>query len=360
MSELEKNTERDVLEKSAHTEPDFVENIPHADYPEMLTVSTSPHMKDTMTTPVIMRKVLIALAPAALWGVYIFGLRAAAILLISIVSSVFFEWAAQKLLRRTCTVGDFSAAVTGLLIGMNLSVAVPLWLPVVGSFFAIVVVKQLFGGIGKNIVNPALAARVFMFAWPAEMGVFTKAGERINSLAINYTAPDAVTSATPLASLKAGTLPSDTVFDMLLGNVGGCIGEVSALLLIIGGIYLLMSKVITWHIPVSYIATVAIICAIFPQTSDRMAFVLCEIAAGGLMLGAFFMATDYVTSPITPTGRLIFGVGCGLITVFIRYFGGYPEGVSFSILIMNLLVWYIDKLTIPRKFGGNDRVKKEK
>lgn len=358
MSELEKNNAQDVRDVSS--EPEFVENLHRANYPEMLTVSTSPHMKDTMTTPVIMGKVLAALTPAALWGVYTFGIRAAAILVISILSCVLFEWASQKLLRRTVTVGDFSAAVTGLLIGMNLSAAVPLWLPVAGAFFAIVVVKQLFGGIGKNIVNPALAARVFMFAWPAEMGVFTKAGERISSLAVNYTAPDAITGATPLASLKSGVFPSDTVFDMFLGNQSGCIGEVSALLLIIGGIYLLMTKVITWHIPVSYIATVALACALFPQNDVRMTFVMYELVAGGLMLGAFFMATDYATSPVTPNGRLIYGVGCGLLTVFIRYFGGYPEGVSFSILIMNLLVWYIDKLTIPRKFGGNDRVKEEK
>lgn len=348
----------DATEPETALPPDAAET---ADFPEMLTVSPSPHMKDTVTTPVIMRRVLIALAPAALWGVYSFGLRAAAILIISIVSCVFFEWAAQKILRRTVTVSDFSAAVTGLLIGMNLSASVPLWLPVAGSFFAIVVVKQLFGGIGKNIVNPALAARVFMFAWPSEMGVFTRAGERISSLAVKYAAPDAITCATPLASLKTGDLPSDSFFDMLLGNIGGCIGEVSSVLLIIGGIYLIMSKVITWHIPVSYIATVAVVCAVFPLNPDaRLDFVLCELAAGGLMLGAVFMATDYTTSPVTGTGRVIFGIGCGLLTVFIRYFGGYPEGVSFSILIMNLLVWYIDKLTIPTRFGGKDRVKKEK
>lgn len=326
-------------------------------YPEMLTVSPNPHMKDTVTTGRIMLKVIVALLPAAIWGVYAFGLRAAAILVIAVASAVLSEFVIEKILKKKVTVADLSAAVTGLLIGMNLSPAVPLWLPAVGSVFAIVVAKQLFGGIGKNIVNPALIARVFMFAWPQRMGAFTKFGERITSLAVNYDVPDAVSSATPLASLKAGELPQDTFFDMFLGNTAGCIGEVSALLLIIGGLYLIFSGVITWHIPVAYIATVAAVCAIFPKAEPRFDFVLCELVAGGLMLGAFFMATDYATSPVTPTGRLIYGFGCGLITVFIRYFGGYPEGVSFSILIMNLLVWYIDKLTVPRRFGGKSDAK---
>lgn len=331
------------------------------EFPELLTVEPSPHMKSPRTVGSVMRRVLLALAPAALWGVYVFGLRAAAILAISVFFSVFFEWGIEKILKRPNTIGDFSAAVTGLLIGMNLSCAVPLWMPAVGAFFAIVVVKQLFGGIGKNIVNPALAARVFMFAWPSQMGVFVRPMERVNSLAMTYTAPDSVVGATPLASLKGGSLPDDTIFDMLLGNQGGCIGEISALLLIIGGIYLLLTKVITWHIPFAYIATVALVTYVFPSNPEtRLHFMIYELVSGGIMLGAFFMATDYATSPVTPKGRIIFGVGCGLITVFIRYFGGYPEGVSFSILIMNLLVWYIDKLTIPQRFGGKTERVKEK
>jgi len=329
-------------------------------YPEMLTVSSNPHMKDDVTTPKIMRKVIVALLPATIWGVYSFGLRAAAIVIIAILSSVLFEAIAEKILRRPVTVADFSAAVTGLLIGLNLSPAVPLWLPVAGSFFAVVVVKQLFGGIGKNIVNPALAGRVFMFAWPGFMGEFTKFGARISSLAIEYDVPDAVSSATPLSSLKVGELPSDSFFDMFIGNISGCIGEVSALLLIIGGLYLMFSKIISWQIPVSYIATVALLTIIFSRIPDApVEFMLSELVSGGLMLGAFFMATDYATSPVTPVGRLIFGCGCGLITVFIRFFGGYPEGVSFSILIMNLLVWYIDKLTVPHVFGGKRHVKEK-
>lgn len=319
---------------------------------QLLTVSPSPHMKHPDTVASVMGDVIIALLPALAWGVYIFGSRALTVTLISVMSCVLFEAVAQFILKRQITVLDLSAAVTGLLIAMNLSPAVPLWLPVAGAFFAIVVVKQLFGGIGKNIVNPALAARVFMFAWPSEMGVYSEPKSALDALKINLESSDIVASATPLASLKHGNLPDVTIFDMIIGNTGGSIGEISAFLLAAGGIYLLVRKVITWHIPVAYIGTVAILTYLFPQNEQALNFMLCEILSGGLMLGAIFMATDYVTSPVTEKGRLIFGVGCGLITVFIRYFGGYPEGVSFSILIMNLLVWYIDKLTKPVKFGG--------
>ena len=355
MSELEK---KELTPEAAPTTaaPEAAPAAPNESaitYPDMLTVSPNPHMKDDMTTRRIMLKVIVALLPAAIWGVYAFGLRAAAILILATGSAIFFEFAAQKVLKKNITVSDCSAAVTGLLIGMNLSPTVPLWLPVVGSFFAIVVVKQLFGGIGKNIVNPALAARVFMFAWPQRMGAFVGFGERISSLSINFSDYDAVSSATPLAALKQGAVPEGTTyFDMFVGNVGGTIGEISALLLILGGLYLLFTKVITWHIPVAYIGTVAVLSLAFPKLDARFDYMLFELFAGGLMLGAFFMATDYATSPVTPKGRLIYGVGCGLITVFIRLFGGYPEGVSFSILIMNLLAWYIDKFTIPKRFGG--------
>lgn len=318
----------------------------------LLTISPSPHMKHPDTVTSVMGDVIIALLPALAWGVYIFGSRALVITLISVLSCVLFEAATQRILKRPVTVLDLSAAVTGLLIGMNLSPAVPLWLPVAGSFFAIVVVKQVFGGIGKNIVNPALAARVFMFAWPTEMGIFPEPKSALSATKINLDSADIVASATPLSYLKQGELPDVTIFDMIIGNIGGTIGEISAFLLVAGGIYLLVRKVITWHIPVAYIATVAILTYFFPQNDQALNFMLSELLAGGLILSAFFMATDYVTSPVTPNGRLIYGVGCGLITVFIRYFGGYAEGASFSILIMNLLVWYIDKLTKPVKFGG--------
>jgi len=329
-------------------------NISDVTYPELLNVSPSPHIKNSDTTASVMLRVIIALIPDCIWGVYRFGARAGLILLLSTASAVLFEWAYQMLMKKKVAVGDLSAALTGLLIGMNLPAAAPLWLGIVGSFFAVIVVKGLFGGIGKNIVNPALAARVFMFAWPTEMGLFPKAGERINDLSVNLSGADAIAGATPLASLGAGKLPEDvSLFDMIIGNTGGCIGEISAVLLILGGIYLLITKVITWHIPVAFIGTVALVAFFFPHGEmagiDSM---LCHLFSGGLLLGAFFMATDYVTSPVTAKGQIIYGVGCGLITIFIRYFGGYPEGVSFSILIMNLVSGYIDKVTMPKRFGG--------
>lgn len=325
-----------------------------AGYPELLNVSPASHIKNPDTTQAIMLRVLIALTPACLWGIFRFGLRAAEILLLCTASAVLFEWLFCKIMKKKNTVSDLSAAVTGLLIGMNLTVAAPLWMGIVGAFFAIVVVKGLFGGLGKNIVNPALAARVFMFAWPTEMGLFPKAGERINDLSVTFGGADAVAGATPLASLGQGAFPEDvTLFDMILGNTGGCIGEVSAVLLILGGIYLLCTRVITWHIPVAFIGTVALVSFIFPLGGLNAAdFMLCQIFSGGVMLGAIFMATDYVTSPVTRWGQIIYGAGCGLITVFIRYFGGYPEGVSFAILIMNLISGYIDKATMPKRFGG--------
>lgn len=321
--------------------------------PELLTVSPSPHIKLKTTTRSIMLDVIIALLPACLWGIYVFGARAAIILLISVASSVFFEWIYRKLMKLPNTVGDLSAAVTGLLLGMNLPATVPYWLPVVGSAFAIVLVKQIFGGIGKNFLNPALAARVFLFlSWPTFMGKFSDIATRPGL------GSDFVAGATPLASLKEGSLGGTSLLDMFLGNIGGCIGEVSALCLILGGVYLLIRKVITWHIPVSFLGTVAVLCLIFPQAGNAFEFAAYELLAGGLMIGAIFMATDYVTSPITGMGRIIFGVGCGLIVVLIRFFGSYPEGVSFAILVMNALVLYIDKLTKPRVFGGAKHGKK--
>jgi len=322
--------------------------------PEFLTVSPSPHIKSPETTTTVMLDVIIALMPAFIWGVYVFGFRALVIGLISVGACVGFEAAAQFLMGRRITVTDLSAAVTGLLLAMNLPVTVPLWMPVVGSFFAIVVVKQLFGGIGKNFVNPALAARVFLFSWASDMSTFQLPGKTISSAAVTLDGADIIAGATPLASLKAGQLPDVNIFDMLIGNIGGCIGEVSSLLLIAGGIYLIcFRKVITWHIPAAYIGTVAALTFLFPQYGGvALDFMLCELLAGGLMIGAFFMATDYATSPVTPVGRIVYGVGCGVITVLIRYFGSYPEGVSFSILIMNMLVWYLDRATLPRRFGG--------
>ncbi|MBO5649293.1 MAG: RnfABCDGE type electron transport complex subunit D [Clostridia bacterium] len=320
----------------------------------MLTVSTSPHIKSPVTTRTIMIDVLIALLPSCIWGIYAFGPRALSILLISVISAVGFEALYQLLLKKTVTVLDFSAAVTGLLLGMNMPASAPLWVPIIGSFFAIVVVKQLYGGIGRNFMNPALAARAFlMLAWPSHMTSVTMPYTSSSPIALSIDTADIIAGATPLAELKAGTIPDIGTFNMLLGAKPGTIGEVSTLLLIGGGIYLLARRVITWHIPVSYITTVALISYLFPaNVAERVEFVACEIICGGLMLGAIFMATDYATTPVTANGRLLFGVGCGLITIFIRYFGGYNEGVTFAILIMNTLVWYIDTLTKPKRFGG--------
>ncbi|MBR5252584.1 MAG: RnfABCDGE type electron transport complex subunit D [Clostridia bacterium] len=323
--------------------------------PKFLTVSPSPHIKSPETTTTVMLEVIIALLPAFIWGVYIFGWRALVLGVLSIGSCVAFEALTQKMLHRPITVKDLSAAVTGLLLVMNLPVSVPLWMPIIGAFIAIVVVKQLFGGIGKNFLNPALAARVFLFsAWASNMSAtsYTAPGNRINSLA--WEMSDVVSSATPLAALKGGELPKIGLTDMVIGNIGGCIGEVSAVLLALGGLYLIIRHIITWHIPVAYIGTVALLTLVFARGDvSALSFMLYEVFAGGLMIGAFFMATDYATSPVTPRGRLLFGFGCGVITVMIRYFGSYPEGVSFAILIMNMLVWYIDKVTMPRRFGGN-------
>lgn len=323
---------------------------PHA----MLTVSTSPHIKSPVTTRSIMIDVLIALAFPCLWGIYIFGPRSLSLLLIAVFCAVGFEALYQLLLKKPITITDCSAAVTGLLVGMNLPATAPLWIPIVGSFFAIVIVKQLYGGIGKNFMNPALAARAFlMLAWPTQMTASPLPYTTSSPLAMSIDTVDIVASSTPMQQIKAGVIPETGMFNMLLGAKPGTIGEVASLLLIGGGLYLLFRRVITWHIPVSYLATVALLSYIFPlNAAERLEFMACEVICGGLLLGAIFMATDYATSPVTANGRLLYGFGCGAITMFIRYFGGYNEGVTFAILIMNTLVWYIDQLTKPKRFGG--------
>ncbi len=325
---------------------------------QLLTVSPSPHTRHGVRTSNLMLDVIIALLPATIWGIYIYGIRAAFVVLLSVASSVLFELLTQLLLRRTVTIADCSAALTGLLLGLNLSPTVPWYVPVVGAAFAIVVVKQLFGGIGKNIMNPALAARVFlMLCWTGDMTGFPAAYDRVRL----FGAADAVSSATPLVSLKTGVMPEGIgLLDLFLGRNGGCIGEISVLCLLVGGIYLIVRRVITWHIPVSFLGTVAILTLLLPRGgADPLSFMLASLCSGGLMLGAFFMATDYVTSPVTPMGRLIYGAGCGGLVVMIRYFSGYSEGVSFAILIMNALVWYLDMFTKPRIYGKGRKVKKQ-
>lgn len=308
---------------------------------QLFALSSSPHVRTKNTTSVIMRDVLIALAPAFVWSVIVFGYKAFVLTALSVALCVFFEAGYQKLTKKPVTVSDLSAAITGVLIAFNLPSSCAWWVLIPGTFFAIVIVKQLFGGIGKNIVNPAIAARIFMFvSWPSQMSAFKEP------------LSDAVSSATPLTSMKAGVLPNESLVDMFLGFIPGSIGEVSALMILIGGAYLLIRRVITWHIPVSFIATVALFSVIFPQAGTNLEYLVYSVLSGGLLLGAFFMATDYTTSPVTWKGRLIFGFGCGLITVAIRFLGAYPEGVSFAIMIMNLLVWYIDRVTLPRRFGA--------
>ena len=315
-----------------------------------LTISCSPHVHSPVTTPTIMRDVLIALLPALIGSVVFFGFRALMVTLVSAAACVFFEWGYRKLKKLDNTAYDLSAVVTGVLLAFVCPVTIPYWTIILGDLFAIVLVKQLFGGIGKNFVNPALAGRAFMFSWPVLMSTWVKVGFE-NAAGIFSTA-DAVTAATPLAAMHQGQMCEEPIMDLFIGNVGGCIGETSALLLLVGFVYLLARKVITARIPVAYIATVAVLAFLFPLGNDRTSWMAAQVFGGGLMLGAIFMATDYVTSPITKLGQIIFGIGCGVITILIRYFGGYNEGVSYAILVMNCCVILLDKVGRPVKFGA--------
>jgi Na+-translocating ferredoxin:NAD+ oxidoreductase subunit D len=305
-------------------------------------VSSSPHIRSGESTKRIMMDVAIALLPALFAGIWFFGLRALLLTIVAVVFAVASEIAMQKIMKRPVTAGDFSAVVTGLLIAFNVPATLPLWMVAIGSIFAIVIVKQCFGGVGHNFVNPALAARAVLLAsWPVDMTSWVQPGV------------DVVTTATPLAIIK-GTeavnqaLPS--LMDLFIGNVGGCIGETSALALLIGGLYLLYRRVINFRIPVVYISTVGVLAFVFG--GFNLSYVPFHILAGGLLLGAIFMATDYSSSPMTAKGQVIFAIGCGLLTAVIRFYGGYPEGVSYSILLMNITTPLIDRFTLPRKFGG--------
>ena len=304
-------------------------------------VSGTPHVRSKESIQSIMRDVIIALVPATAAGIYYFGLRALILIVAAIISAVFFEWLYEKITKKPVTINDLSAVVTGLLLAMNLPASAPVWVAIVGSAFAIIFAKQLFGGLGQNFINPALAGRAFLLAsYPTEMTTW---------VVPNGLAADAATYATPLAQLKNGALDA-SLKQLVIGQVGGTIGETCAIALIIGGIYLLYKHVISWKIPVIYIATVFILFAVIGRHGMRMP--LQEIFAGGVMLGGIFMATDYVTSPPTPWGKVIFGIGCGLITVLIRVWGSYPEGVSFAILFMNILNPYITSWTRNKPIGG--------
>ncbi len=303
-----------------------------------LVVASSPHFRAHATVQTIMGDVLIALAPALAAALYFFGFKAFTVIAVCVLASVVSEAAWQKLMGHPQTIKDLSAVVTGLLLAFNLPPTVPLWLAAFGSIFAIIVVKHFFGGIGQNIVNPALAARAMLLAsWPVAMTTWSV---------------DGMTTATPLALLKEGTVAIlPTLSDVFIGHVGGCLGETSALALLLGGAYLLWRKVISWHIPVIYISTVFVLTALLGREGWMTGNPLYEIFLGGLMVGAFFMATDYTTSPMTKKGQVIFASGCGILTTLIRLYGGYAEGVSYSILIMNLFVPLIDRVTVPRIFG---------
>ena len=315
-----------------------------ADRHTNLVVSAAPHINAPQNTASIMRDVCIALIPAVAVSIYIFGIQALILTLVCCAASVFFEWAAGRILKKNTTVGDWSAMVTGLILALNLPANMPYWMAVVGCFAAIVVAKQIFGGLGQNFANPAIVGRIALFVGFATQMSTWQITPRMSSAIINAAGADAVSGATPLGLLAKGSqLPSN--LEMFLGNVNGSMGEISAAALIIGGVYLIIRKVISPVIPVSFIGSVAVMALLFGQDP------VFQICAGGVMLGAIFMATDYVTSPITTAGKVIFGIGCGVLTVLIRIYGSYPEGVSFAILFMNILVPHIDDLTRHVAFG---------
>ncbi len=303
-----------------------------------LTVASSPHIKGKFRTNRLMLDVVIALLPALAAGAIVLGLRSLLVVAVSAASAVLFELIWCLIARKKITVLDFSALITGILFAMTLPVSVPLWLVVLGNFFAIIVVKSLFGGLGKNIFNPALAARaLLMLVYP--VGI------------TRYPGLDGVTSATPLHHMVMPALPEESLLDMFLGKCPGSIGEISALALLIGGIYLVVRKVISPRIPLAYIGTVALLSLVFFKTDNALLWMGYSVLSGGLLLGAIFMATDYVTSPVTAKGQILYGIGCGALTLCFRYFGLYPEGVTYAILLMNACVWAIDRYTGPRRFG---------
>jgi len=315
-----------------------------------LTISSSPHVHSKTTTQTIMRDVLIALAPAMIGAVYFFGFRALTVTLVSVLACVLFEKLYCKMTGMHDKTYDLSACVTGVLLAFVCPVTIPYWTIILGAAFAILLVKMLFGGLGRNIVNPALAGRAFMFSWPVLMSTWVKVG--FGNAAPVFGSADVVTAATPLANMHQGIMCEEPIADLFWGNVGGCLGETSAALLLVGLVYLLVRKVITIRIPLAYIGTVAVLTFLFPQGNDRIAWMAAQVFGGGLMLGAIFMATDYVTSPVTKLGQIIYGIGCGALTVLIRYFGGYNEGVSYAILCMNCCVVLLDRIGRPVKFGA--------
>ena len=303
-----------------------------------LTVASSPHIRGDFKSSRIMLDVMLALLPAMIVGIWLHGVRSLIVTVVAIASAVAFEWLYSVVTRTRNTIVDGSALVTGMLLAMTLPATVPYWLVIVGCGFAIIFVKALCGGLGQNIFNPALSARGFMMLiFPAYM--------------VRFEGVDGVTAATPLHHMVMPALPEESILDMFLGNCPGSIGEVSALALLLGGAYLVYRKVISVRIPAAYLGTVAVLTLVFHKTDFPVQWMLYSLFSGGVMLGAIFMATDYATSPVTAKGQIVYGIGCGALTVFFRYFGLFPEGVTYAILIMNAFVWIIDRHTAPRRFG---------
>ena len=304
-------------------------------------VTSSPHIRGKRNTQQIMLDVVIALLPALLAGTMIFGMRALLVTLVCAAAAVAAEWVCGMILYHRNTVKDLSSVVTGLLLALTLPATVPYWLAAIGSVFAIVVVKGLCGGLGKNVFNPALGARAFMMLfWPVHL--------------VRYIAPgsvDGVASATPLHHMVMPALPEESLGQMFMGNIGGTIGEVCTLALLVGEIYLIVKGIISVRIPAAYLGTVAVLTLIFSKGDNAVLWMLYSLLGGGVVLGALFMATDYATSPVTPKGQIIYGIGCGVLTVIFRYFGLFPEGVTYAILLMNACAWAIDRYCAPRRFG---------
>ena len=303
-----------------------------------LTVASSPHIRGDFKSSRIMLDVMLALTPALIVGIWMHGVRSLFVTLTAIVSCVALEWLYGKVTKTRNTIVDGSAMVTGMLLAMTLPATVPYWLVIVGSAFAIIFVKALCGGLGQNVFNPALSARGFMMLIAPKYMV-------------RFLSVDGVTEATPLHHMVMPALPEESVLDMFLGNCPGSIGEISALALLLGGAYLVWRKVISVRIPAAYLGTVAVLTLVFSKTDSPLLWMLYSLFGGGVMLGAIFMATDYATSPVTAGGQLLYGIGCGVLTVIFRYYGLFPEGVTYAILLMNALVWILDRYTAPRRFG---------
>lgn len=313
-----------------------------------LNISSAPHIRSSDNTRKLMLTVLVALVPALIAGVIVFGVRALIVVAISMAASVATELVCGLVTGKKASVTDGSAAVTGLLLALTLPASVPYWMPAVGGVFAIVVAKCLCGGLGQNVFNPALAARAFlMLFWPTALVRYAAPGAL--GLANNV---DIVSSSTPLQDMSRGVLPGDeSLLDMFLGNTGGTIGEVSALALLIGAAILLATRTINWRIPVSYVGTVAALSLFFARGDDTIMWMLCSVFGGGLLIGAIFMATDYSSSPTSPLAQLVFGIGCGALTILFRYKSLYPEGITYAILTMNAFAWALDRYLPPRRFG---------